>query len=376
MIPQLLRKQPYIGAASYQQVQDPGHHAIYGYDLFVPSPQPADTPLKVSFFVSNTGAAGLINIGARSTWEGVVASQAGYVLASFTPYALTLEPGQKSGVLLVTSKPVGSAWDGQTLTVYVGPSSAFLPSAAGNTGAALPAYAFIGSNIQDLNTSGLLTGTVTIGTSSAATGSSSSSGSSGSSGGSSSTGTSSGGFYRASLALLSIPTAQANNQPATATVAIANTGTLSGTWTVTGTFGSGASWIPQTVSLAPGVSQTLTMQTNGGINPVNAGASFPVTFSVQGPGATGSVSGTLLVASAASSGSGQAQPSSGSAAGAGSSANGAATSASGAGTVATPKLGTGTLVALGVGAALVVGGGIWLGTSGKRRAPVAAGYEP
>lgn len=371
MIPQLLRR-PYIGATGYQQVQDPAHPAVYGFNLSAPSTVVAGQHLAVTLQVRDTGGVSFINLGAKTTWGGIIVDSAGIVVGILPQVTAFVLPAEAATTLTLSSRsPIGSQWIGQSLTVYVGAET-------GLSDLTFSSYAIDGTNIgAGIPASLAMSAVVTVvGTS----GSSGTSGSTGTSSGGSGSGSGSGetsGFYRASLALISLPTAQANNQPATATVAIANTGSLTGTWTVTGTLGS-AQWVPQTVTLMAGVSQTLTMQTNGGINPVNAGRSFPVTFSLAGPGITNSVSGTLAVASAPSSGhiNGQGQTTGGFSGGSSGSTSGTGTaSAPPAGTTAKPKISTGTWVAIGVGAAVVAGGGIVMATSGNRRAAMAAGYE-
>ena len=106
---------------AYQQVQDPSHHAIYGYGLSAASPQPAGSPLVCQFFVRDIGRAStFLNLGATTTWQGLVVSPSGRVLYATAPVSVKVYPSTTgTKVTLEMVAPMSIDYVGQTVTMYV-----------------------------------------------------------------------------------------------------------------------------------------------------------------------------------------------------------------------------------------------------------------
>jgi hypothetical protein len=213
------------------------------------------------------------SFGVTETFGGVLATEDGTVVAHLTQTAVTVGPitPTKQGVVSMLSA-LSPQFAGVPLVAWIGPTW---------TGVAdLPELA----NISSLDTGPLMrTAFIPYAVSGQPT-----------------SGAGNGGGTAApsgKLGILSLPAVQPG-QVATATVQATNTGGAPGTFTVQGLIESPGGtvigkWVSQQVALSAGQSATLNMQTDGAINPLNAGLALVAVFSFLG--LQGGVSGILQV---------------------------------------------------------------------------------
>lgn len=293
--------------AHYQQVQILGHTGVYLFNLTTPrSASPGET-VTVGVQIADTNAPGITSLaGVLASIVAYVTTPSGLIVAKSKADTVRIKPGKRMSVSLTTDQPIPAQYNGQTLTAWVTTASnvekgifTVLPPGVG-----YDLSEFIVST-SDTLTSPLPVGSAGGGTSYGGTsfgGTSYGGGTSGGfSGGTSYSGGGGGGTSSAAavpaLTIVNNPVVQANNQPVTVQVRITNKGGQTGTWVIFGTLDVSDSWLPSSpITLAPGSSAVVSMTSNGGINPVNAGRRLPFTFFTGGNQAT--VSGTLRVAGA------------------------------------------------------------------------------